>query len=103
MPKSYFESNSLSTLEIFKQCFGDIRIEENGFVVSHGTSMSSGEVRGGNEYTSSRYRLRFKIEKPSTWIFIGIISKTTPVQKDSYRSLSSYGWIAHHHDYTGGV
>ncbi|CAF3327125.1 unnamed protein product [Rotaria sp. Silwood2] len=87
--------------EIFEQSIGDIRIEDNGCVVSHGTSMNGGEVRGKNQYTSGKHRLKFKIEKYSTWIFIGIISKTTSMKENSYKSLSSYGWVSQDHYYAG--
>ncbi|CAF1223465.1 unnamed protein product [Rotaria sp. Silwood1] len=49
-----------------------------------------------------KHRLRFKIEKSSTWIFIGIISKTTPMKENSYKSLTSYGWVSQDHSYAGG-
>ncbi|CAF0772933.1 unnamed protein product [Adineta steineri] len=90
--------------EIFDKCIGDVRIEENGYVVTRGTSINSGEVRGKQEYTSGKHRLRFSIEKKSSaWIFIGIISKTTPIKQNSYKSLSFYGWASYDHYYAGGL
>ncbi|CAF3585438.1 unnamed protein product [Rotaria sp. Silwood1] len=97
-----FESSSIIFNEIFEQYIGDIQIEDKGNVASHGTSINGGEVRGKNEYTSGKHRLRFKIEKSSTWIFIGIISKTTPMKENSYKSLTSYGWVSQDHSYAGG-
>ncbi|CAF1395744.1 unnamed protein product [Rotaria sp. Silwood1] len=95
-------SNSLILDEVFEQYTNGIQIEDNGYVASHGTSMNGGEVRGKKEYISGKHQLRFKIEKSSTFIFIGIISKTTPMKENSYKSLSSYGWVSQN-QYTGGL
>ena len=89
--------------EIFEQRIGGVEIVEDGFVAVHNSSINSGEVRGKQEYTSGKHRLRFQIERSSTYIFIGIISKTTPMMQNSYQSLSSYGWISQDHYYAGGV
>ena len=88
--------------EIFEQHTGDVKIVDNGLVVVHGRSINSGEVRGKQEYTSGKHRLRFKIEQTSTCIFVGIISKTTPMVHNCYESSSSYGWISQDQYYAGG-
>ncbi len=91
------------TNEIFHQHIGDVEIVENGLVVAHGSSINSGEVRGKEEYTNGKHQLRFQIERSSAYIFIGIISKTTPIIQNSYLSSSSYGWISQDHYHAGGV
>jgi hypothetical protein len=99
-----FESKSLISDEIFEQSIGDVRIEDNGYVAVCGTSMNNGEVRGKQEYTTGKHRLRFRFEKKSAeWIFIGIISKATPMKQNSYESRSSYGWISCNYYYAGGL
>ena len=87
---------------MFEQSIGDVKIMEDGYVVVH--DINTGEVRGKQEYTSGIHRLRFRIEKEScSSIFIGIISKSAPIQRNTLASPSSYGWITENHYYTGGA
>jgi hypothetical protein len=90
--------------DIFGQHIGDVRIEDNGFIVEHSKSINSGEVRGKNTYASGKHRLRFRIErKSSMWVYIGVTSKTAPMKQNSYETSSSYGWVSYDHYYAGGV
>lgn len=88
--------------EVFAHCIGDIRIEDNGYVAQHGTTMNDGSVRGNSEYKSGRHRLRFKIENYSTWVFIGILSKVTSLENTSYKSSTSYGWVSEDYYFISG-
>ena len=97
------ERKSLHCGESFEQHIGDVQIFENGCIVVHGRSINSGEVRGKLDYTLGKHQLRFKVEKISMDIFIGITSKSTPFKLNSCRSSSSYGWLSHDHYYEGGM
>jgi hypothetical protein len=99
------ESKSPIINEIFDQYIGDVHIEDHGYVVAHGSSLSSGEVRGKHEYSSGKHKLRLKIEKnPSrTAIIIGIVSKSTPMRLNSQKAPSFYGWASIGHYYCGGI
>lgn len=98
------EPESSTSNEIFDKYIGDIRIEDCGCVAVHGSSLSSGEVRGKQEYSSGKRKLRLKIERnPSrTAIIIGIISKSTPIRSNSQRASSFYGWASTGHYYRCG-
>ncbi|CAF1274546.1 unnamed protein product [Didymodactylos carnosus] len=75
----------------------DIRIEENGLVAAHSNDkLEYCEVRGKNLYSTDIHRIKFTIEKMSNsnWIFIGIISQSTPLQSLSHSSPSFHGWTA---------
>jgi hypothetical protein len=93
------------TNESFEHCIGDVRIEGDGYVVVHGSSLNSAEVRGKQEYSSGKHQLRLKIEKnPSRiMIVIGIISKSTPIKPNSLKASSFYGWASFGHYYLGGL
>ncbi|CAF0869437.1 unnamed protein product [Rotaria sordida] len=73
---------------------GDIRIEENGFVIIHGQSQGHAAVRGKCQYSSGQHRFRFKVEKldASKWVFFGIKPKVAPMIADSANTNTAYGW-----------
>lgn len=80
--------------EIFENCLDGVRIEDNGRLIVHDKLNRSVEVRGKCDYSSGIHRFRLLIEKNplGTWIFFGIISKSTLMKHNSYDSCSSYGW-----------
>lgn len=71
-----------------------VRIEEYGRLAIH-DAHSTGEVelRGSNEYRLGRHEIRLRILQPAnSWIFLGINSKSTPLQNNSYAARSACGW-----------
>ncbi|CAF3533921.1 unnamed protein product [Rotaria sordida] len=88
--------HSIETNEVFEQVFNNnVRIEENGLVAIHDAIIAYTEIRGKTEYTSGHHKIRLYIEQSSdTWIFLGINSKSTPLQNLSYSSTSTYGWAS---------
>ncbi|CAF2517150.1 unnamed protein product [Rotaria sp. Silwood2] len=94
----------IETMEVFERAFdNNVLIEENGLVAIHSTILAYTEIRGKNEYTSGRHKLRLCIEQSSdTWIFFGINSKSTPLQSLSYSSDSTYGWASNNHLWLNG-
>ena len=85
---------SLETNELFERVLENIvRIDENGQVVFHEKIDGYVEVRGKNEYTSGCHEIRLFIEESAdSWMFLGINSKSTPLQYKSYYAKSAYGW-----------
>ncbi|CAF3378729.1 unnamed protein product [Rotaria sp. Silwood1] len=96
--------HSVETNEVFERVFdNNVRVEENGLVAIHGTTIAYTEIRGKNEYTSGHHKLRLCIERSSnTWIFLGINSKSTPLQNLSYSSESTYGWASNNYLWLDG-
>jgi hypothetical protein len=84
------------TIELFERVSDNrIRIEENGQVAIQNASAvhSYTELRGKNEYTSGRHEIRLCIEQSADiWTFLGINSKSVPLQNQSQSSKSTYGW-----------
>jgi len=95
----------VSLNELFGQSFNGIEIIDNGQAIIRRNSNGHLEARGRGEYSSGQHRFRFQIEvyNSSKWIFIGIISKDTSMQSNSYGSSSSYGWAGGSQVYLGGV
>ncbi|CAF1071829.1 unnamed protein product [Adineta steineri] len=82
------------TFDVFERVYGVAEIKENGNLTVQSDRSGRTEIRGRNEYTSGRHKLRFRIEQfdPSGWISVGIISKAEPMGELSYESPFSYGW-----------
>jgi uncharacterized protein YukE len=80
--------------ELFDRVFNnEVRIEENGQVAVRDTSTGYTEIRGKNEYESGLYKIRLCVEQSaSIWTFLGITSKSTPLQRLSQWSESACGW-----------
>ena len=79
------------------------RIDENGLVAIHDTSYEYIEFRGKNEYVSGCHEIRLYIEQSAdTWTFLGINSKSTPLQNDSYGTKSTYGWTNNNYVWSNG-
>jgi hypothetical protein len=80
--------------DLFQQVFDNTaEIKQNGQVVIHDPSYNYTEIRGENEYSSGRHTIRLCIEQSADrWTFLGIISKSKPLQKQSFNSKSAYGW-----------
>jgi len=93
-----------TTNELFEQIFDDkARIEQNGQLVIHNNLNDHTEIRGKNEYTKGCHNIRLRIEETSSsWIFIGINSKLTPLKNQSYSSESSYGWSCNNYNWSNG-
>ncbi|CAF0746308.1 unnamed protein product [Adineta ricciae] len=96
------ENTSLK--EIFQQSTGEAAIEDNGEVAVKNTRVSHAAVRGRGEFNSGQHRFRFRIERyfKSGWLQIGIVSKTIPLQANSYQTPSLYGWGASNQVYLDG-
>lgn len=92
---SQIEPNLISFDERFDRCYGNAKITQNGLVVTNGNDSFFGtEIRGRIDYLYDIHQIRFQIENnPSKiWIFIGIISKNTPMGGNLFTSSSVYGW-----------
>jgi hypothetical protein len=91
--------------ELFDRIFNDkVRIEEGGeVVVALKAFMSYTEVRGKNSYEFGPHKIRLLLENPSDqWTFLGINSKSTPLQQSSFSSKSAYGWCSSNYIYSNG-
>ncbi|CAF1340423.1 unnamed protein product [Didymodactylos carnosus] len=86
--------DAAETTEVFERTFGNTKFEEGLKVVLRDDSTGHTDVRAKYEYATGQQTLRFKIEKltQNVWIFFGIISKSTPLQKNSFRSPTSHSW-----------
>ncbi len=86
--------NVIGTNDLFERVSDNsVRIEQNGQVAIRDASNYYSEIRGKKEYTSGRHEIRLCIEQSAdSWTFLGINSKVTPLQKNSYSSKSTYGW-----------
>ena len=85
---------SLETNELFERVSENrVRIEENGQIAVHDPSLNHTEIRGKNEYTSGSHEICLRIEQSAdSRAFVGINSKSTPLQNNSYGVKSAYGW-----------
>jgi hypothetical protein len=92
------------TNDLFKEVSdASVQIEEDGQVVMHNGSNNQVGIRGKNEYTSGRHIIRLSIEQSaSTWTFVGINSKLTPLQNLSHASKSTYGWTNNNYFWLNG-
>jgi hypothetical protein len=90
----------------FDREYRDVCIKEEGQLACHKFNLfgNSGEIRGKREYNFGVHRIQLKIEHLDAfpWWFFGIISKFTPMRKDSHRSSSTYGWAGHDEIYMNG-
>ncbi|CAF1536042.1 unnamed protein product, partial [Adineta steineri] len=91
--------------ELFDSPFGnDVRIEEDGEVaiaVNYITRYTG--ICGKNFYAVGIQKISLKIENSQNqWTFLGIKSKSTPLQKTSYLSKSIYGWCNKNYKYSNG-
>lgn len=93
-----------TTNELFEQIFDNkARIENNGQVVIHDNSNDCTEIRGKNEYTTGCHHIRLRIdENSSSWLFLGINSKSMPLKSQSHNSQSSYGWSCNNYNWSNG-
>ena len=91
--------------DIFELCLDGASIEDNGRLVVHSKGNHAVEVRGKVGYSSGIHRFRLHFEKSSlgTWIFIGIISDSTSMAKNSFGSSSSYGWADYDDFFVAGI
>ena len=96
--------NLIGKSDIFERVSDNrVRIENDGQVAVHDASSDEIEVRGKKEYTSGRHEIRLCIEQSiDSWTFLGINSKTTPLQNNSYTSKSSYGWSSNNNKWSNG-
>jgi hypothetical protein len=87
--------NFIGINELLERVFDNtVRIEENGQVAIHDASNSYSEIRGKNGYTSGCHEIRLRIDQSrDSWTFLGINSRSTPLQHQSFNSKSAYGWV----------
>jgi hypothetical protein len=90
--------------EWFDRVFDDkVRIEEDGEVVIHNGPKGNKEIRGKIEYTSGCHQIRLRIEYAyGSSIFLGINSKSTPLQSESYSQKTAYLWHGNNYIYSNG-
>ncbi|CAF3558445.1 unnamed protein product [Rotaria sp. Silwood1] len=102
--KISINENSL-IIDVFDRTDGNIRIEDNGRVIIHDQSVHDSAARGRCEYSSGQHRFRFKIEQldGNKWAFFGIVSKNAAIQRQSYYTLTTYGWAGRNQVYLNGV
>jgi hypothetical protein len=86
--------NLIGKKDIFERVFDNkVRIENDGQVAIHDASNGYTEIRGKQEYVSGRHEIRLCIEQSAdNWMFLGINSKWTLLQNNSYSSKSACGW-----------
>jgi len=71
--------------------------------VIHDHSNVCTEIRGKNEYTTGCHHIRLRIEETSSsWLFLGINSKSIPLKSQSHTSESSYGWSCNNYTWSNG-
>jgi hypothetical protein len=99
------DSKLITYADIFEGCLDGAQIEDNGRLIIHDKDSFDVEVRGRTEYSSGTHRFRLQIEESSlgTWIFFGIISKSTSMNKNLYESSSAYGWADYNDYFLAGV
>ena len=69
---------------------GRVRFEEYGRFAIHDASAAEIELRGKNEYTSGCHEIRFHlVQSTNNWMFLGINSKATALQDNSYAVRSA--------------
>jgi hypothetical protein len=90
--------------ELFEQTFDNTaQIRNNGRIVLHDTSYNYTEIRGKNEYSSGCHKIRLHIEQSAdSWTFLGINSKSTPLQKQLSGIKSAYGWTNNNYIWLNG-
>ena len=90
--------------EVFGQVIGNtVQIEQQGQVAIQDTSYYYTEIRGKNEYASGHHKIRLCIEQSiNSWTFLGINSKSSPLQNASYNSKSTNGWTNNNYFWLNG-
>lgn len=100
-----------TVIAIQKTKFGDasdsVRLGFDDEVISIKASFSDGAARSIDKYTTGSHLFRLLIENleqsvSRKWILFGVISASTPVQKQSYTSPSVYGWAGRDEVYLNG-
>ncbi|CAF1225292.1 unnamed protein product [Didymodactylos carnosus] len=91
MPALYY---SHSGGERFDRVIGDIALSDNGRVATHTGDIfhPNASVYGANRYSSGTHCLSLYIEQMH-WLFFGVISTSTSLKADAYKSSSAYGWV----------
>ncbi|CAF0844714.1 unnamed protein product [Rotaria sp. Silwood1] len=92
------------TNELFDQISDNtVQIEQNGQVVTSDASRNHREIRGRIKYASGVHKIRLYIEQSvNEWILLGINSESTPLQRQSYNSSSTYGWSSDNSIWSNG-
>jgi hypothetical protein len=80
--------------DYFEPYLGNIRITNNGKVITHNQINEYASARGRREYLCGEHCFRFVIENLSKekWIFLGILSKSAPASKSPAIGTTSYGF-----------
>ncbi|CAF1492260.1 unnamed protein product [Adineta steineri] len=103
---SFINEIRVNERDVFDQTCGDVHIKEENQLACHNFNLfgSHGEIRGKREYSNGIHRIRLKIETLDMrpWWFFGIISKSTPMQSNSTKSLSAYGWAGKNETFMNG-
>lgn len=80
-----------------------VRIIEDGEVVVHDGPNSQNEIRGRNEYSTGCHKIRLRMEyTTNASLFLGVNSKTTPLQSASHTVKSVYMWYGNNYIYSEG-
>lgn len=97
--------HSIEKNDLFEQVSDNrVRITEEGKMATHDASVTSAvEIRGKNEYTTDCHTILLQIEECTGWMFVGINSKSTPLQSGSHNSKSAYGWSNNNYAWIKGV
>ncbi|CAF2676313.1 unnamed protein product [Rotaria sp. Silwood2] len=92
------------TNELFERVSDNlVQCQENGRMVVHVGSCLHVEARGKNEYSSGIHKTRLCIEElRGEWLFVGINTKSTPLQNQAYMTRSVYGWSSNNYSWSNG-
>jgi hypothetical protein len=90
---------SLKNNAFFERSAGNVKIEDNGQVITAHSNDSYSTVRCQGDYSSGQHTFCFKIEHMSlnNWMYFGIVSKNAPLQASSYNTSTTFGWITNNH------
>lgn len=104
LPLKNIHVNIFEENEFFQYASNDtVRIEEYGRLAIHDASATETELRGRNEYTTGRHEIRFHlVQSTNNWMFLGINSKSAPLQNNSYAIRSACGWASNNNIWYNG-
>ncbi len=90
--------------ERFQQSIGNINIIENGSTIVHNDINTYASVRGLKDYYQGEYIIHFQIlNLTNNWIFIGIISKDSPIPDYPSIGKTAYGWSGLNNVWRDGI
>jgi hypothetical protein len=90
--------------ERFEQPIGNINISENGSIIIHNDTNNYASVRGFKDYYQGEHLLHFQIlNLTNNWIFIGIVSKDSPIPDYPSIGKTAYGWSGLNNVWCDGI